>query len=93
MPPDRWLGMKFLCRNCDNNQHVRLQLYVDDDESNEWELIADVTDNGGWRGGRENCDRPRDYIIRDARPCVYFRIDYVATEVTKFSVREVAPLP
>ncbi len=93
VPEGKWLGMKFLCRNCDANAHVRLQLYLDTEESNQWKLVSEFTDAGGWRGEKPGCDQPQDTIITEGRPAVYFRTDYVAVELKKFSVREVSPLP
>lgn len=93
VPEGKWVGMKFLCRNCDGGAHVRLQLYLDADERNDWKLIAEFTDAGGWRGEKPGCNRPQDYIISEGRPAVYFRTDQVAVELKKFSVREIAPLP
>ena len=93
VPEGKWLGMKFICRNCDTNTHVRLQLYLDTEESNQWKLVSEFTDAGGWLGEKPGCDRPQDYIITEGRAAVYFRSDYVAMELKKFSVREVSPLP
>jgi hypothetical protein len=93
VPEDSWIGMKFLCRNCDGDAHVRLQLYLDAGATNDWKLVSEFTDVGGWRGEKPGCDRPQDYIITEGRPAVYFRTDYVGVEVKKFSVREIAPLP
>ena len=92
VPEGKWIGMKFLCRNCDGGKHVRLQLYLDTDGKNEWKLVSDYTDAGGWLGEKAGCDRPQDWIITEGRPAVYFRTDYVAVELKKFSVREIAPL-
>jgi hypothetical protein len=93
VPVGKWIGMKFLCRNCDGGAHVRLQLYLDADERNDWKLVSEFTDAGGWRGEKPGCDRPQDYIITEGCPAVYFRTDYVAVDLKKFSVREIAPLP
>jgi hypothetical protein len=93
VPEGKWIGMKFLCRNCDRGTHVRLQLYLDPEERNQWKLAAEFTDIGGWRGEKPGCERPQDFIITEGRPAVYFRTDYVAVELKKFSVREVAALP
>jgi hypothetical protein len=93
VPQNEWLGMKFVCRNCDRDQHVQLQLYVDLYEQNDWKLIVEQTDKGGWEGKQAGCDRPKDFILRRAYPAVYFRTDYVPVEVKKFSVREIAALP
>ena len=93
VPEGKWVGMKFLCRNCDDGAHVRLQLYLDADERNDWKLIAELTDAGGWPGEKPGCNRQQDSIITEGRPAVYFRTDQVAVELKKFSVREIAPLP
>jgi hypothetical protein len=93
VPEGRWIGMKYVCRNCDNGKHVRLQLYLDPTEQNEWKLVSEVTDTEGWKGEKPGCDRPQDYVITEARPAVYFRADYVNVELKKFSVREIDPLP
>jgi hypothetical protein len=93
VPEGKWIGMKFLCRNCDRGTHVRLQLYLDAEERNEWKLVSEFTDAGGWAGEKPGCDRPNDCILTEGRPAVYFRSDYVALELKRFSVREVAPLP
>jgi hypothetical protein len=93
VPEGKWIGMKFLCRNCDHGSHVRLELYLDVEERNEWKKVSEFTDQGGWRGEKAGCNRPQDAIITEGRPAVYFRTDYVAVELKKFSVREVEPLP
>jgi len=95
VPEGQWIGMKHVVRNCDENQHVRLQLYLDETATNDWKLAATYTDVGGWRGGEQNqnCERAIDHIILEARPTVYFRTDYVNAELRQFSVREIAPLP
>jgi hypothetical protein len=93
VPQNQWIGMKFLCRNCDGDKHVRLQLYVDLKERNDWQLIAEMTDRGGWEGKQEGCNRPKDFILSNAYPAVYFRTDFVPLEAKKFSVREIDPLP
>jgi hypothetical protein len=92
VPVGAWIGMKFVCRNCDDDKHVLLQMYLDPLERNEWRLVAETTDRGGWEGKEAGCDRPKDYIIAEARPSVYFRTDYVPVELKRFSVREIQPL-
>ena len=93
VPEGKWVGLKFLCRNCDGGRHVRLQLYLDPEERNQWKLAAEFTDAGGWKGEKAGCNRPQDDILVEGRPAIYFRTDYVAVELKEFSVREVAPLP
>lgn len=91
-PLGRWIGIKFVCRNIDQDRHVKLQLYLDLQERNDWNLIAELTDAGGWEGQRQGCERAKDEIITEARPAVYFRTDFVPVELKRFSVREIEPL-
>lgn len=93
VPEGKWIGLKFICRNCDDGKHVKLQFYLDAEEKDEWKLVSEFTDQGGWRGEKAGCDKPQDHIITEGRPVVYFRTDYVATELKKFSVREIPSLP
>jgi hypothetical protein len=85
--------MKFVCRNSDRDQHVKLQLYIDTEETNEWRLVTEMIDAGDWNGKEAGYGRPRNFILKDAYPAVYFRTDFVPVEVKKFSVREIDPLP
>lgn len=93
VPVGKWIGMKFLCRNFDRNQKVKLQFYLDAEQRDDWKLVAEFNDSGGWRSEKPGCDRPQDMILTEAQPAVYFRADYVAVELKNFSVREIAPLP
>jgi hypothetical protein len=92
VPEGKWIGIKFVCRNVDQDRHVRLEIYLDAEERNAWRRVVEYTDAGGWTGGKEGCGRAVDAILSDGRPAVYFRTDYVTTEVKKFSVREIEPL-
>ena len=71
---------------------MSLQLYLDADERNDWKLIADLTDAGGWLGEKAGCNQPQDYIIAEVSPAGYFQTNQVAVDLKKFSVREIAPL-
>lgn len=93
VPEGKWIGMKFICRNSNRDTHVKLELYLDPDESGQWKLVSEFTDAGGWRGEKPGCDRTQDAILTEAYPAVYFRTDFVDVELKKFSVREIAPLP
>jgi hypothetical protein len=93
VPGGKWVGLKFVCRNFDHDRKVKLQFYLDADERDDWKLVTEFDDAGGWRGEKPSCDRAPDEILTGARPAVYFRADYVAVELKRFSVREIAPLP
>lgn len=91
VPEGKWIGMKYVCRNVDGGKHVKLELYLDAEEKDEWKLVSTFTDTGGWKGQKSGCDKPLDYIITEGRPTVYFRTDEVDVELKKFSVREIEP--
>jgi len=91
VPEGKWIGLKYLCRNIDGGKHVKMELYLDAEEKNEWKLVSAYTDKGGWLGQKAGCDRPQDYIITEGRPTVYFRADEVDVVLKKFSIREIAP--
>jgi len=93
VPEGKWIGLKYVCRNAGDGKQVKLELYVDADEKNEWKLVSEHTDKGGWRGQKPGCDKPQDYIITEGRPTVYFRTDQVDVELKKFSAREIPALP
>ncbi len=93
VPARQWVGMKFLCRNCDDGKHVSLELFLDAAANGAWQRVSHFIDAGGWRGEKEGCDRAPDAIITEARPAVYFRADQMPVEVKHFSVREIPPLP
>lgn len=93
VPEGKWIGLKHVCRNAGDGKQVKLELYLDAEEKNEWKLVSEYTDKGGWRGQKPGCDKPQDYIITEGRPTVYFRTDQVDVELKKFSVREIPALP
>jgi len=93
VPAEKWIGLKFICRNCDTDQHVKLELYLDATATGDWKLVSEQTDAGGWRGEKPGCDRAQDAILTEARPAVYFRTDQMPVQLKHFSVREIAPLP
>ncbi len=92
VPARQWIGMKFICRNCDAGQHVKLELYLDADATGTWKRVAELIDTGDWRGEKPGCDRPQNAILTEARPAVYFRTDQMPVELRDFSVREIEAL-
>jgi hypothetical protein len=93
IPKDRWIGLKFVCRNRDKDSRVDLSLYLDQTANNDWKLVAHTIDEGDWSGESAGCGRPINAVIAEAGPAVYFRTDDVDVELKKFSVREISPLP
>ncbi len=65
LPLNRWIGYKIVARNCDNNTHVKLELYRELSLGNEtnpiapagggnWELLGTYIDTGTWSAGHGN---------------------------------------
>jgi enamine deaminase RidA (YjgF/YER057c/UK114 family) len=77
---DRWNGWKVAMYNINNNQAVKMESYLDDNNDNNWRKVSDVVDNGGWYAKSSDkvfysadCGRPKDYIITNGEPIATFR--------------------
>jgi hypothetical protein len=90
---DRWIGIKMIAYNVNDNDDVQLELWVDNgNEDNDWEKVAEYVDDGYWDaedGG--GCDRDRDEVLNDKRPWVSFRADNAEFLFKNLSVREINP--
>lgn len=65
LPLNKWIGYKFLARNCENDSKVRLELYTDTSlfdqgaianpaappSGGAWKLVHSYTDDGKWSTG------------------------------------------
>ncbi len=95
---DRWIGWKVVIYNIKDNQAVKMESYVDDENNNNWRKVNDLTDAGGWFANTPDdifygagCDRPKDHIITDPGPIATFRSDNVALNFKNLSIREIQP--
>lgn len=93
---DRWIGWKVVMYNINNNQAVKMESYLDDNNDNNWRKVSDVVDNGGWYAKSSDkifysadCGRPKDYIITNGGPIATFRADNVAMNFKDLSIREI----
>ena len=100
---NKWVGLKAVVYNFirDNETGgVKLEVYIDAPNTNNWTKVSDITDRGGWYA-RSNvteffsagCGRARDYVIIDGRPNVIFRTDNTVLDFKNLSVREIQPPP
>ncbi|MDP9289397.1 MAG: hypothetical protein M3P08_14540 [Thermoproteota archaeon] len=94
----RWVGLKVIMFNINNDSAVRLQTYLDDNATNHWKKVADVVDNGGWyanapndRFYSANCGRSKDYIVTNAGPIATFRSDNMIWDFKDLNIREIQP--
>ncbi|MRN41185.1 MAG: hypothetical protein FIO02_09100, partial [Nitrosopumilales archaeon] len=94
----RWVGLKIIMFNINNDSAVRLQTYLDDNATNHWKKVADVVDNGGWYADNPNdlfysanCGRSKDYIVTNAGPIATFRSDNMIWDFKDLNIREIQP--
>ena len=97
IPFDRWIGHKFIVRNCDYNTKVRLSLYRDMTEGEnggDWEQLLHEADNEDWPVSDldPNCDCLPTQVLTWPASSVFIRNTEIdAADYTKFSIREIDP--
>jgi hypothetical protein len=88
---ERWIGLKLVAYNFDNDRAVQLEMWVDSRADNNWVKIGDVVDNGGWSHEYPGmCGKASDHVMTEPRPRTMFRVDNATFEFKNFSVREIA---
>ncbi|MGN6560809.1 MAG: hypothetical protein ACTHJ2_09830 [Candidatus Nitrosocosmicus sp.] len=88
----RWIGIKAVFYNLDNNTSVKLEQYIDDKSDNNWHRVLSFVDNGHWGGGTPNCGGSDNQIITWGGPIVIFRWDNIDDmDIKNFSIREIMP--
>ncbi len=45
---DRWIGWKVVMFNINHNTAVKMESYLDNNNTNHWIRVTNLTDNGGW---------------------------------------------
>src|SRR6266516_3113840 len=93
---ERWIGWKVVMYNINNNTAVKMESYLDDNNTNNWVRVTNLTDNGGWYADTSdkkfysaNCGKPKDYIMTNSGPEVFFRSDNMILDFKNLSVREI----
>ena len=90
----KWVGLKVIMYNIVQNDKtaVKLELWVDEKNNNDWIKVAERADNGGWGNTGSECGGKTDQIITWGGPIASFRWDGATdVDIKKFSVREIAP--
>ena len=94
----RWIGWKTVVYNINNDTAVKMESYLDDKNNNHWIKVTNLTDSGGWYADTSdkkfysaNCGKPKDYIITNSGPMIFFRADNMILDFKNFSVREIEP--
>gem|GEM_PF-2419434 len=84
-----WVGLKFVVYNTGDDE-VKLELYGDaGDETNDWKLLTEYTDDGDLEVHERDCARPTNYVIDEGQPRATYRIDDSEFEFKNLSVREI----
>ncbi len=99
LPKNKWIGMKYILTNVNNNTGVRLQVYVDSTSNGnnatggEWVLVGDVTDDGtNWEGADiSGCSYSDPFTPILTGGNVYWRTDGDTAEYKMVSIREIDP--
>jgi hypothetical protein len=93
---DRWIGWKVVMYNINNNTAVKMESYLDNNNTNHWVRVTNLTDNGGWYADTSDkkfdsakCGKPKDYVMTNSGPAVTFRSDNMILDFKSLSVREI----
>ena len=90
----KWLGFKVIMYNIVQNDKtaVKLELWVDKNNNNDWIKATEKTDKGGWGSTGSECGGKPDQIITWGGPIAAFRWDGATdVDIKNFSVREIVP--
>jgi hypothetical protein len=101
LPENRWIGMKYLVYNIDNNTHVKLELFIDSTSGGNitnggsWQKVGEAIDNGDWPAapstisGCTYSDPAK--IITEGHGTILMRTDGAGAEYKMVSIREIDP--
>jgi hypothetical protein len=90
----KFVGFKTVMYNFQLNGEtaVKLETWVDPNNSNQWQKVYDFIDHGGWGSEGEECNGAPDQIITWGGPIATFRWDDGnSIDIKNFSVREIIP--
>ncbi len=90
----KWVGLKVIMYNIVQNDKtaVKLELWVDKNNNNDWIKATEKTDKGGWGNTGSECGGKPDQIITWGGPIAAFRWDGATdVDIKNFSVREIVP--
>ena len=99
LPENRWIGMKYILTNINNNTQVHLQVYIDSTSNGNvsnggnWVLVGDIIDTGSnWIGGDiSGCTYTNQYMTLTGGGNVYMRTDGDTAIYKMITIREIDP--
>jgi len=84
----RWIGIKLVAYNLNDND-VKLELWVDNgDQTNHWTKATEYVDDGNWETHDSDCNRSSDDRIEEG-PRGGYRIDDSEFDFKDLSIREI----
>jgi hypothetical protein len=99
LPSDRWIGMKYVVYNINNNSQVHLEVYIDSVSNGEpkngghWDLVGSVNDTGSWPSGSvSGCSYAQNAIILEGHGTLLMRTDGDTVVYKMVSIREITPV-
>jgi len=90
----KFVGFKAVMYNTIINGEtaVKLELWVDPNNNNNWQKVYDFIDQGGWGSEGGECNGEPDQIISWGGPIASFRWDGAnSVDIKNLSVREIVP--
>jgi hypothetical protein len=96
LPVNRWIGIKYLVYNIQNNTQVKLAIYIDSisngnpQNGGNWEKVGEVIDAGLWLSGDvSGCNYSQSMVITEGGGTVLMRTDNDTADYKMVSVREI----
>jgi hypothetical protein len=98
---DRWIGMKTMTYNINNNTAVKLEIWLDDLDNNNWRKVFEQVDNGWSIQGNPatfGCINPLTGLPMSSTDIILwggteqqFRADDAVIDFHRLSIREITP--
>jgi hypothetical protein len=94
---DHWIGYKFIIYSIAGGQHVKTELWLDENNNNSWDRKDTNEDTGGWieddgnEEGIKKCDANEDQIGTWGGPWALLRWDGPKVRFRDVVVREIDP--
>jgi hypothetical protein len=96
---DKWIGWKVIMYNTQEDNAVKMESYIDEDNNNDWKQVTSLVDSGDWFASSSDekffsadCGLPKDYVVTNSGQVAAFRSDGIIWDFRDLSVREIQPL-
>jgi len=96
LPVNRWIGMKYIIYNIQNNTQVKMTLYLDSisggnpQNGGHWDKVGEVIDAGSWPSGDVGgCGYSQSMVITEGGGTLLLRTDNDTADYKMVTVREI----